>query len=56
MRTDKVPNKGTVDKLTSYSTDNMSKEVELKAAELQCAVLGEMLSQIVISVKRKVER
>lgn len=40
MRTDKVPNKGTVDKPTSYSTDNFSKAAELKAAELWCAAIG----------------
>lgn len=40
MKTDKVPDKGTLDKPTSYSTDNLSKAAELIAAELWHAVLG----------------
>lgn len=40
LRTDKIPNKGSLDKPTSYSNDNLSKAAELKAAELQCDVLG----------------
>lgn len=40
MKIDNVPYKGTLDKPTSYSTDNLSKAAELITAELWCAVLG----------------
>lgn len=40
LRTDKISYKGSLDKPTSYSNDNLPKAAELKAAELQCAVLG----------------